>query len=119
MKGASLENTEWAFGLCVYTGQETKIMKNLQQGRNKMSHLERCINQLVIGIVIFQIVICTVLSILCRVWFSANVWDDGFLNFPSLSDNYMSTITFFTYFLLTNTFLPISLPVQLEVTKVV
>ena len=31
----------------------------------------------------------------------------------------MSTITFFTYFLLTNTFLPISLPVQLEVTKVV
>lgn len=29
MKGASLENTEWAFGMCVYTGLDTKIMRNL------------------------------------------------------------------------------------------
>ena len=33
LKGANLKNTEWVIGMCVYTGDETKIMLNSQKGR--------------------------------------------------------------------------------------
>ena len=28
LRGAKLQNTNWAFGLVIYTGHETKLMKN-------------------------------------------------------------------------------------------
>lgn len=28
LKGSCLRNTEWVLGLCVFTGHDTKIMKN-------------------------------------------------------------------------------------------
>lgn len=30
LKGAQLKNTDWAMGICIYTGIETKIMLNSQ-----------------------------------------------------------------------------------------
>ena len=47
LKGAQLQNTEWAIAICLYTGIETKIMMNSQAGRVKMSHLEHRLNTLV------------------------------------------------------------------------
>jgi magnesium-transporting ATPase (P-type) len=35
VRGSSLKNTEWVYGLVVYTGHETKIMKNSSQSRSK------------------------------------------------------------------------------------
>ena len=52
LKGANLKNTEWVVGICVYSGADTKIMMNSQQGQPKMSHLESQINKLVISIII-------------------------------------------------------------------
>ena len=28
LRGSCLRNTEWAIGICIYSGHETKIMKN-------------------------------------------------------------------------------------------
>ena len=28
LRGAKLQNTKWVFGLVIYTGHETKLMKN-------------------------------------------------------------------------------------------
>jgi hypothetical protein len=53
LKGASLANTEWIVGICIYSGEETKIMMNSQKGRVKMSHLEGVMNKLVIYIILF------------------------------------------------------------------
>lgn len=83
-----------------------------------MSRLQKYINRLVIMIVAGQLILCTLIAILTRVWFSTTAWDEAYMNL-GISANRMSLVSFFTYFLLTNTFLPISLPVQLEVTKVV
>lgn len=41
MKGASLQNTEWAIGIVAYVGENTKLMLNSQKGRVKLSHLEK------------------------------------------------------------------------------
>ncbi len=32
LKGSTLRNTEWLIGVCVFTGHDTKIMKNSSRG---------------------------------------------------------------------------------------
>jgi len=32
LKGSTLRNTEWLIGVCVFTGHDTKIMKNSSKG---------------------------------------------------------------------------------------
>ena len=41
VRGSSLKNTEWVYGLVVYTGHDTKIMRNSAQSRSKFSNLEQ------------------------------------------------------------------------------
>lgn len=121
LKGAQLANTDWVVGLVVYTGKETKIMQNLTAGIIKMSHLERQINKLVGMLVIVQCVLCIIMALCTSSWFKRNMWDDHFQT-PALydySDKTMSVVSFFTYFLLLHTFLPISLQVTIEITKVI
>ena len=62
LKGARLANTEWIVGICIYSGDETKIMMNSQKGRVKMSHLEGFMNKLVIYIIMFQISLCAIIA---------------------------------------------------------
>jgi phospholipid-transporting ATPase len=41
LRGSSLKNTEWIYGVIVYTGHETKIMKNSVKSKAKLSKLEK------------------------------------------------------------------------------
>lgn len=52
LRGSSLRNTEYIYGLVVFTGHETKIMKNSVKSRSKFSKLESSTNLYVIVIVI-------------------------------------------------------------------
>ena len=61
---------------------------------------------------------CTLMAVLTSAWFGSSNWDNVWLINP-YNDSVMSGLSFFTYFLLFNTFLPISLQVSLEVIKVV
>lgn len=51
LKGSVLKNTEWIIGFVVYTGNQTKLMMNSKQGRNKQSQVERKMNLLVLYII--------------------------------------------------------------------
>lgn len=44
LRGSSLRNTEWIYGLVVFTGHETKIMMNSVRSKAKYSKLERATN---------------------------------------------------------------------------
>lgn len=44
LRGARLKNCKWIYGLVVYTGQDTKIMKNSDEARTKSSKVERDMN---------------------------------------------------------------------------
>ena len=88
-----------------------------------MSHLEGMVNKLVIYIVMAQTIICVVIAILAQVWQKANEFDNLKLQMKIdgklFSESQISVLSFFTYFLLLNTLLPISLQVALEVCKLV
>jgi len=77
------------------------------------------VNKLVVNIVISQSIICSILAGLSQMWqVKDNMFDDLMLE-PTLAPAEQSTLAFFTYFLLLNTLLPISLQVALEVVKLV
>jgi len=69
LKGATLKNTDWALGLVVFTGEDTKLMMNSQKARYKMSKVEKKMNRLVIYIVIAQQILCLVLAIVGSFWY--------------------------------------------------
>jgi len=48
LKGSCLRNTEWVFGVVVYTGHQTKVMKNSLKSRSKKSKIELQTNTYII-----------------------------------------------------------------------
>lgn len=58
LRGSSLKNTEFIYGVAVYTGHETKIMKNSAQTKNKFSKLEMETNSYLIRAMVFQSLVC-------------------------------------------------------------
>ena len=53
MRGSSLRNTEWVYGLAIFTGHQTKVMMNSSASKPKFSKIERVTNKYIIfGILI-------------------------------------------------------------------
>jgi magnesium-transporting ATPase (P-type) len=48
LRGSSLRNTTYIYGIVVFTGHETKIMKNSVKSKMKFSKLERSTNTYII-----------------------------------------------------------------------
>ncbi|TNV86611.1 hypothetical protein FGO68_gene4748 [Halteria grandinella] len=118
LKGSVLKNTEWIVGFVVYTGKETKLMMNAKEGRNKQSKVEYKMNLLVLWILAIQIGFCLLVSFVGIHWYRNDSSDNTYLQLTdTLGTSFVQT--FFRYFLLLNTLIPISLIVTIEVVKVV
>lgn len=50
LRGSTLRNVSWAMGVVIFTGNESKLMKNMVETPQKVSQLERNMNRLVMGI---------------------------------------------------------------------
>ena len=50
MRGARLKNVKWIIGIAVYTGIDTKIMRNSDEGKPKVSNIDRKTNYLILYI---------------------------------------------------------------------
>ena len=74
LRGCTLRNTDFMYGLVVNTGNDTKIMKSATTAPSKQSDLDRSINHLLIiflGILLFTCIIGTALNAL---WVKENKW---------------------------------------------
>ena len=119
LKGSVLKNTNWIIGIVVYTGMNNKIILNSKKPRLKMSKVEKQLNFFLSFVFIFLFVCCIICSIMHRFDYLANKkFYDNFI-LISNSPNTESFIIFFTYFLLLNTLIPISLIVSTEIIKMV
>jgi phospholipid-transporting ATPase len=48
LRGSVLRNTDYVYAVVVYTGSNTRIMKNLKRSGNKQSRLQNWVNNLVL-----------------------------------------------------------------------
>lgn len=117
LAGALLRNTTWAIGVATYTGTETKLRMNLMGRVNKQSKIERIVNQYIVYIISFQFLLCLVSAVLYGLWSAHNYTDNFYLGEDAYGSVLSGFLTYFTYFLLLNTMLPISLIISLELLK--
>ena len=68
LKGSTLRNTESVLGLCIFTGHDTKIMKNSAIAQAKFSKNTHFINKLVILQCVFQITLSIIGSCILSIW---------------------------------------------------
>lgn len=118
LRGSSLRNTDWVYGLVTYTGHETKIMMNSVNSKAKYSKLEKATNIYILIIVCIQMLICLLAAIFTTIWELRYAVNFSYLE---ISDNSNFTISLFvsfgTWFLSFVNFVPISLLVTLELVK--
>ena len=118
LKGSILKNTNWIIGVVLYTGKDNKIILNSKKPRIKTSLLEKNTNKFLCYVFLFIVFCCFVAVLLC---YKDQKRNEKFFNSfisskQTLSDTF---IIFFTYFLLLNTLIPISLVVTLEIIKLI
>ena len=130
LKGAKLRNTSWIIGVVVYTGHNCKIMKNAKNPVTKYSSVELLMNKGLIFIFIFQAILCIIAAISRGYYYNKNNLDtvdgDDDNNILNVSFGYTiydyfleNFLNYFTYLLLLNTMIPISLIITLELVKLI
>ena len=132
LKGAKLRNTSWIIGIVVYTGHNCKIMKNSKDPVTKYSSVELLMNKALIFIFILQAILCIISACLRGYYYKKNNLkqvdggegeDNNEIDksFGYTQRNYVweSFFNYFTYLLLLNTMIPISLIITLEIVKLI
>lgn len=113
LQGASLVNTDWILGVVVFTGMNTKLQKNSKRGGMKQSRIEKKVNKIVISIFIAQAIVCFIIALVAGSWHAANDDTHLYLDLDDMKPGLQGLRAFFSYFLLMNTFIPISLVVSI------
>ena len=100
--------------MTVYTGSNTKIMQNGTNTTNKVSNIERKVNNIILVILVFELFCCG-----CSCLFNYLACN-AFINFEQLilqrspaNCSEIAGISFGSYFILYSTYIPISLIVSL------
>lgn len=122
LKGAKLKNTQWITGIVVYTGNDTKLMQNQQSARYKYSKLEKEMNKSVLFLVIMHACICLFLAVATHMWSKSVGVHASYIEIDyeanSTGEDIIEAIkSFFTYYLVCSTFIPVSLYVTFEMAK--
>ncbi|KAI1412851.1 phospholipid-translocating P-type ATPase [Hypoxylon sp. FL1857] len=121
LRGATLRNTPWVHGIVIFTGHETKLMRNATAAPIKRTKVERQLNMLVlalIGILLVLSVVCTVGELVYRSVRSDSI---SYLMLDTLGDAGQVVQAIFkdlvTYWVLFSSLVPISLFVTIEMVK--
>mmetsp|Transcript_42587 Transcript_42587/g.97679 ORF Transcript_42587/g.97679 Transcript_42587/m.97679 type:complete len:1123 (+) Transcript_42587:130-3498(+) len=125
LRGCKLKQVQWAVGLVVYTGKESKIMMNSKgTGGRKISHVERDIGRLTLFILLTQCALCMIAAIVSAIFDTSDSNADR--KYLNLRDNngevkwsfvMVLIIRFFNFIILFSNFIPISLIVSVNIVK--
>uniref|UniRef100_H2YBK1 Phospholipid-transporting ATPase n=1 Tax=Ciona savignyi TaxID=51511 RepID=H2YBK1_CIOSA len=117
----TLRNTEWCFGLVIFAGPDTKLMQNTGKSVLKRTSIERLMNKLVWLIFAFLLLLATVTAVGNTIWERyVGVHFQVYMPWASYAPNeYMSGfLMFWSYIIILNTVVPISLFVSIEFIRV-
>eukprot|EP01132_Coremiostelium_polycephalum_P005005 gene5005-6233_t len=115
LRGAQLKNTKWANGVVVYTGDDSKLMRNSSPTPMKRSNVEKSTNFYIIFIFFLQILLCTACAIANGFW-SSNNQNAWYLQWTRSPED-EGSLSFLTFLILFNNLIPISLYVSMEFVK--
>ncbi|KAJ3021203.1 UNVERIFIED_CONTAM: hypothetical protein HDU68_009759, partial [Siphonaria sp. JEL0065] len=117
LRGAMLRNTRWIYGVVVFTGHETKLMKNATGAPLKSTKVERSVNKQII----FLFITLMALSILCAAGALLRTVTSDFETDVLLIQRNFAAADFFwnilTFMILFNNLIPLSLIVTMEFVK--
>lgn len=68
LRGSCLRNTEYVTGVCVYSGHETKIMKNSANGRAKTSKIANLTNVYILVTMLIQFILSLIAAVATSLW---------------------------------------------------
>ncbi|XP_026741089.1 probable phospholipid-transporting ATPase IM isoform X3 [Trichoplusia ni] len=125
LRGCVLRNTSWCYGVVVFAGKDTKLMQNSGKTKFKRTSIDRLLNFLIIGIVFFLLSMCVFCTVACGVWewlvgryFQVYLpWDTLVPAEPTWGALVIALLVFFSYAIVMNTVVPISLYVSVEVIR--
>jgi phospholipid-translocating ATPase len=119
LRGSSLRNTEWALGVVLFTGWETKIMLNAGVTPSKRSRIDRELNWNVISNFVILFIMC-----LCAALVEGVTWGQGnnsldYFEFGSIGGTPAldGFITLWSSLILFQNLVPISLYISLEIIR--
>ncbi|XP_077965720.1 phospholipid-transporting ATPase ID-like isoform X2 [Styela clava] len=120
LRGCRVRNTDWCIGIVIFAGPDTKLMMNTGKTILKRTSIDRLMNTLVWMIFGFLLTLATTCAIGNTIWESQigikftlyQPWEDYITNI------YMSGfLAFWSYIIILNTVVPISLYVSVEVIR--
>ena len=117
LRGATLRNTPWIQGIVVFTGHETKLMRNATATPIKRTDVERMLNRQILMLVIILLILSIISTVGDIIIQSTSRSKLGYLLLPSFNGASQFFLDIFTYWVLYSNLVPISLFVTLELVK--
>ncbi|KAF6198978.1 hypothetical protein GE061_007001 [Apolygus lucorum] len=119
LRDSVIKNTDFAEGIVVYAGHETKAMLNNSGPRYKRSTLEKMMNRDVVWCVVMLVFLCTLGSIGSKLWLDPYQTIHGvpFITNTASNDNFEAFLNFWTFIIILQTMIPLSLYVSIEFAK--
>ncbi|KAI4463660.1 putative phospholipid-transporting atpase [Holotrichia oblita] len=115
LRGAMLRNTAWVYGVVVYTGHETKLMRNAMKAPLKRSSIDKLTNYQILLLFIILLVMSTICTLGNIFWTRNHLDSDWYIGLNNISHNVAYNLL--TFIILFNNLVPISLQVTLEVVR--
>ncbi|XP_033983911.1 phospholipid-transporting ATPase ID isoform X2 [Trematomus bernacchii] len=120
LRGCVLRNTEACYGLVIFAGPDTKLMQNSGRTKFKRTSIDRLMNTLVLWIFGFLVCMGVILAVGNAVWErEVGFLFQSYLPWDPPVDNFLFSafLSFWSYVIILNTVVPISLYVSVEVIR--
>lgn len=121
LRGSILRNTEYIYGVAMYTGYDTKVALNMRHPPSKMGDIEKKLNWVVVMLFVFLAVIVIIssgVSGYLQAAFGKGQWYMG-EKYRTESGLQVGSRGLGTFLILFSTFIPVSLFVTLEFVRLV
>lgn len=119
LRGSTIRNTNWVIGIVVYSGDDTKIMKNSGVTPSKRSRLTRDLNINVVINFFFLFILAFVAGLVNGLSFRSDRSSKRLFEFGSIggSPAVNGIVTFWAAVILLQNLIPISLYITIEIVK--
>ncbi|KAI8324877.1 phospholipid-translocating P-type ATPase [Martensiomyces pterosporus] len=117
LRGAILRNTDWIYAVVVFTGHETKLMRNATAAPIKQTNVEKTTNRQIIFLFLILILLAVFSALGSQILTSRNRDQLSYLYLPDGEGAKTFVKNILTFIILYNNLIPISLMVTMEVVK--